>query len=151
MKKQLLHTGILVFILFDLTAQVLSHSLSRDWKFRQKASSIWYPASVPGSVFKDLHRAKLIEDPFYSDNEKKLQWIEQEDWEYECNFDCDSATLSREHIDLCFEGLDTYAQVYLNGSLILSAENMFRSWRVDVKQYLKLNGNHLKVLFVYFL
>ena len=147
MKKQLLHTGILVFILFDLTAQVLSHSLSRDWKFRQKASSIWYPASVPGSVFKDLHRAKLIEDPFYSDNEKKLQWIEQEDWEYECNFDCDSATLSREHIDLCFEGLDTYAQVYLNGSLILSAENMFRSWRVDVKQYLKLNGNHLKVLF----
>lgn len=147
MKKQLLHTSILVFILFDLTAQVLSHTLSRDWKFRQKTSSVWYPASVPGSVFKDLHKAKLIEDPFYSDNEKRLQWVEQEDWEYECTFDCDSATLSREHIDLCLDGLDTYARVYLNDSLILSAENMFRSWRVEVKQFLKLKANRLQILF----
>lgn len=147
MKRRLLHTGILVFILVNLTAQVISHTLSRDWKFRQKTSSDWHSASVPGNVFKDLQKAKLIEDPFYSDNEKKLQWIEREDWEYQCDFDCDSVTFSRKHIDLCFDGLDTYARVYLNDSLILSAENMFRFWQVDVKRNLKLKGNRLTVLF----
>lgn len=137
----------MVLILFDLAAQSVSQTLYGDWKFRQSTSSNWYSASVPGSVFVDLHKAELIEDPFYSDNDQTLQWIEQEDWEYQCTFDCDSAKFSRKHIDLCFEGLDTYAKVYLNDSLLLSAENMFRSWRVDVKRYLKLNANRLTVLF----
>ena len=48
---------------------------------------------------------------------------------------------------LVFKGLDTYADVYLNDSLILKADNMFREWSVDVKGILKKGDNKLRVYF----
>src|SRR6202007_330011 len=59
----------------------------------------------------------------------------------------DAATASLEHIDLVFEGLDTFADVYLNDKQILHADNMFRSWRVPVKNGLKTGVNTLRVVF----
>ncbi len=121
--------------------------LELNWKFRQVGTSPWYPASVPGNVFTDLYKNKLIEDPFYSDNEKELQWVEKKSWEYRCDFNGDTSLLKRKHIEVVFEGLDTYASVFLNDSLVLKADNMFRSWVVDIKHYLKAGTNTLYVVF----
>ena len=96
----------------------------------------WHPAEVPGLVQMDLLRNKLIPDPFYRDNEKSLQWIGLTDWEYQTEFDVDASTSAREHVDLQFAGLDTYADVYLNDAELLKADNMFRSWRLPVKDRL---------------
>lgn len=95
----------------------------------------------------DLLRNKLIPDPFYRDNEKSLQWIGLTDWEYQTEFDVDAATLARGHVDLLFDGLDTYADVYLNDAELLKADNMFRSWRVPVKDRLHAGKNTLRVVF----
>jgi len=95
--------------------------------------SKWIAAEVPGSVQTDLLRNKIIPEPFYRDNEKSLQWIGQEDWQYQTTFDVSAATLARKHIELVFQGLDTYANVTLNGHGVLRSENMFRIWRVDAK------------------
>ena len=50
-------------------------------------------------------------------------------------------------MELVFDGLDTYAKVWLNDSLILKANNMFRQWTISVKSLLKAKSNELTVRF----
>ena len=125
--------------------------LDKGWEFRQStnlqgiAHSQWLPATVPGEVALDLLRNKLIHDPHYRDNETKLQWIEDADWEYRTTIPASPELLSRRNIDLVFEGLDTCAQVYLNGQLLLTSDDMFRTFRLNAKPYLKLGDNQLLV------
>ena len=117
------------------------------WQFREAGKTDWYSATVPGCVHTDLLANKLIDDPFYRDNEKKQQWIDKKDWEYRTTFKVTPQTLSRENVELVFEGLDTYADVYLNEQLVLKADNMFRTWRVNAKSALKPGDNTLRILF----
>ncbi len=119
-----------------------------DAKTAPASSSVqWLPAEVPGDVHLDLLRNKLIPDPYYRDNEAKLQWIQDAEWEYRRTLDVTPEMLSRQNIELVFEGLDTYSKVYLNDQEILTADNMFREWRVAVKSYLKAGPNQLRVVF----
>ncbi len=107
----------------------------------------WHPATVPGDVHLDLIANKLIPDPFFRDNEGKLQWIENADWEYRKTLPVTAEMLRHQHLDLVFDGLDAYCEVYLNDKLVLTADNMFRGWRVDAKGFLKAGDNQLRVLF----
>jgi beta-mannosidase len=121
--------------------------LDGGWTFREAGKGAWLAASVPGSVHTDLLAAGLVEDPFYRDNERKLQWVGQTDWEYRTTFDAPASLLKRRHVELVFEGLDTYADVFVNGRRVLSADNMFRTWRVDARAALKPGANTLLVHF----
>ncbi len=121
--------------------------LHAGWKFREAGKGEWRAATVPGCVHTDLLADHLIVDPFYRDDEPKLQWIGKTDWEYQTTFDAPPTLLQREHVELVFEGLDTYAAVTLNGSVLLEADNMFRTWRVDVKRLLKPGANTLHITF----
>ena len=127
--------------------RALSEELKTSWDFRRVGNTDWLPATVPGTVHTDLLNNKLIDDPFYGDNEKKLQWIDTCNWEYRTFFDCSSELFSCKHIEIQFDGLDTYAKVYLNDNLILVADNMFRTWRIDSKKFLKKKDNHLLIRF----
>src|ERR1051326_8485486 len=91
--------------------------IDAGWQFREVGKTDWYNASVPGCVHMDLLANKLIDDPFYRDNEKKQQWI------------------------------DTYAQVYLNERNILRADNMVPTWRIDVRPALQAGDNTLRIVF----
>ena len=102
---------------------------------------------MPGDVHLDLLANKRIPDPFFRDNEAKLQWIEDASWEYELNFDVPAALLGRANVDLVFDGLDAAAEVYLNDAKVLDADNMFRVWRVPVKGTLHAGKNVLRVVF----
>ncbi|HEY0030879.1 MAG TPA: glycoside hydrolase family 2 protein [Bacteroidia bacterium] len=104
-------------------------------------------ASVPGTVHTDLLANKKIPDPFYGNNEKDLQWIENEDWEYKTVFSISKKDLRQSHIELQFDGLDTYAKVYVNDSLVIVADNMFRKWNADIKKYIHRGKNSLSVVF----
>lgn len=122
-------------------------SLDTDWSFSQVGTGKWLPATVPGTVHQDLIRHKLIPNPFYGTNEKKIQWVENEDWEYKTCFMVTKDQLERDAALLSFEGLDTYADVYLNGSLLLKADNMFVGYSVPVKPVLREGENLLHVYF----
>jgi beta-mannosidase len=126
---------------------LMNKKLNAGWQFRQVDKDQWHPASVPGTVNTDLLKNKLINDPFYGDEETKQQWIGDEAWEYKTVFVVDATTLAKERVELVFNGLDTYADVTLNGKLILQANNMFRTWRVDVKLLLKSGKNELAIIF----
>jgi len=121
--------------------------IQTGWQFRELGKDTWYSAIVPGCVHTDLLGNKLIDDPFYRDNEQKLQWIGKTDWEYQTTFNVAPGILARENIDLVFEGLDTYASVFLNNEPLLSADNMFRTWRVDGKRLLRTGPNTLRIHF----
>jgi len=138
----------LIIICCSVSAQTSYRSLSTEnWTFNKQNDTRKYKATVPGTVHTDLFQQHLIPDPFYGANEKKLQWIENESWEYETIFSVSNSELSAENIELEFNGLDTYATVFLNGNSILEADNMFRKWTLSVKNRLKRGKNQLKIVF----
>lgn len=118
-----------------------------DWTFGQARLSKRYPAKVPGVVHTDLMANGVIDDPFFGLNERDVQWVDKEDWVYEKLFVADSEILKEKNVELVFDGLDTYADVFLNDSLLLKADNMFRVWSADAKPYLREGENYLRVVF----
>ena len=139
----------------SLASALTTQSLDAGWQFRiapddahareHPRATRWLPATVPGSVQTDLMALKLIPDPYWRDHEAKIQWVGLSNWQYRKTFEVDAATLGRAHVDLVFDGLDTFANVYLNGYKILAADNMFRRWRVPVKSLLRAGANTLEV------
>lgn len=121
--------------------------LSKGWQYRRKGSVEWMPAEVPGNVHSDLLRNGRIESPYFRDNERSLQWIDKSDWEYRIVLGLDPKQISVRHQTLIFDGLDTYARVWLNDVEVLSADNMYRRFMVDVSKYLRLGRNELRVIF----
>jgi beta-mannosidase len=152
MKRNLLLASVLILLTMFSACNPAKHKITVDiskgsWFFHQKDSDKILKAKVPGSVHMDLLRNGEIPDPYYRDNEEKLQWIGERDWVYETEFDVSREIIGRENLEMVFKGLDTYADVYLNDSLILKADNFFREWVVDVKSLLKDKGNKLVVSF----
>jgi beta-mannosidase len=121
--------------------------LDSGWKFARADSGNLLPAKIPGCVHLDLLANGIIEDPYFRDNETKVQWIENYAWTYECDFRISSEELAFKQAEIVFEGLDTYADVSLNGKLIFSADNMFRKWEKEISGELRKGTNHLKVEF----
>ena len=140
---------IICFTHFSVGVNAQNNTLviKKGWQFRQQGTDKWNGATVPGEVHTDLLNNKMIPDPYFGDNEKKVQWVEKENWEYKTSFSVTPATLKNKHAKLVFDGLDTYATVYLNGKLVLKADNMFRQWRADVKSILRSGDNQLKIVF----
>jgi beta-mannosidase len=143
----------LLSIASSIAAQATARALDAKWEFRAVSKTDradlqdWHPAQVPGVVQTDLLKDGLIPEPFYQDNDTRLQWVGLTDWEYRTTFQADAATLAHDHVDFVFEGLDTYADVYVNDQAVLHADNMFRRWRVPVKSLLKAGPNTLRVVF----
>lgn len=129
----------------EITKEIME--INQNWEFTRAGKEDFRPARVPGTVHTDLLANQMIPDPFTGTNEDSLQWIENEDWIYRSTFNISGALLKKSNIELVFEGLDTYADVYLNDSLILSADNMFIAWEAPVKKLLKEEENVLKVYF----
>lgn len=135
--------------LFSLGNTALADSLTlhSSWQFSKYGSDEWLPATVPGTVHQDLMALGKLPDPFYGMNEKEIQWVEDEDWLYRTSFVLSEEQLAHQEIFLAFDGLDTYADVSLNGACILKADNMFVGYRVPVKQVLRSGENKLLIRF----
>jgi beta-mannosidase len=105
-----------------------------------------YKTSIPTTVHLDLLAAKDIPDPFIKENYPGVKWISDCTARYALNFSVDEATFSHTYQQLVFEGIDTYADIRLNKVSILSTENAFRKYVVNVKQHLKKGENQLEVI-----
>lgn len=153
MKTQLIFQKLIYafFILFvsctKHTSEQMNNSivLSENWTFQMEGDNKIFEAHVPGSVQLDLFNNKKVPQPFYRTNEKKYQWIDEENWIYYNTFQIDTVQLDHSKIFLNFKGLDTYAEVRLNGSVILESDNFFRSYRIDVKKLLRDGSNYLEI------
>lgn len=122
-------------------------SLTGLWQFRQSGSEEWLPAHVPGGVHTDLLALGRIPDPFAGDNERRVAWVAESDWEYRHTFSVQADVLQRNQVWLVCAGLDTLASLTLNGKPLGNTDNMFRQYRFDVKSLLKAEGNELVIRF----
>ena len=102
---------------------------------------------MPGTIHTDLKSNGIIEDPYYRFNEDSIYWIERENWEYLKQFHCSKEYLKNQNIELVFEGLDTYASIFINDTHVLDTDNMHRAYRINSKPHLKEGENELKIIF----
>ncbi|HEU0296792.1 MAG TPA: glycoside hydrolase family 2 protein [Anaerolineales bacterium] len=122
-------------------------SLSGQWTFRQQGTNEWLSATVPGGVHTDLLALGKIPDPFVADYEKQVQWVAETDWEYCTTFQAAPALLKEARQYLVCDGLDTLAEVSLNGILLGKTDNMYRQWKWDVTGALRAGANEISILF----
>lgn len=122
-------------------------TLHSDWTFCQVGDTLWGDAKVPGTIHQDLLNHNRIPNPFYGMNEEAVQWVENEDWMYRTSFVVTEEQLNRDAAVLELDGLDTYADVFLNGALILRSDNMFVGHKVPVKSVLRKGENRLLIRF----
>jgi beta-mannosidase len=138
-------------------ARAATRSLDQGWQVRlapgdpaakaHPRAARWLPAHVPGAVQTDLMAAGLLRDPWKGENERAAQWVGLADWQYRTTLMIDAATLASRQVDLVFEGLDTYASVRVNGTTVVTADNMYRSWRAAVRPLLRVGANRIEVDF----
>ena len=128
----------------DLPVEI---ELNTNWQFKGINTVDWKSASVPGNIFTDLLSHKVIEDPFIKTNEEKVQWVSKKDWEYKTNFSLSEEILNKKNIELNFEGLDTYAKIYINGNYQLNTDNAFKRYTISLKDIPMYKSNELKIVF----
>ncbi len=126
---------------------MITQSLSGAWQMRDTQNSKWLPATVPGGTYTDLIEAGQIPDPFYGENEKQVQWVADHDWEYCHEFSVLPELLEQDRVELVCTGLDTLAEISLNGQPLSQTNNMFRTYRWDVKGQLSAGINTLSIIF----
>ena len=121
--------------------------LDKNWTFTQADSNHWLPCSIPGNCFTALFENHEIADPFFSDNESKVQWVSKKDWRFKTNFELDSSFVNQDNIHIECPGLDTYSTLYINGKFIGRSDNSFRHWTFDIKKFIKIGSNELLIKF----
>ncbi len=105
----------------------------------------WLPATVPGCVHTDLMNAGVIPDPFVRLNEHGVAWVDERDWVYETTFTVNGPPPA--HAFLKFHGLDTLAEIVLNGAVLGTTENMYIAHELPVGGLLNTGENTLQVIF----
>jgi beta-mannosidase len=121
--------------------------LNGEWALRQAGKKEVIKALAPGTVHTDLLAAGKIPDPYYQDNEDRVQWIGEADWIYKRTFNVTKDYLQNEQVLLCCEGLDTLATIKINATEIARTDNMFRTYEFDVKNILKPGVNIIEIQF----
>ena len=114
-----------------------------NWQLSFEGKTI--PASVPGDITIDLYNAGLVKDPYFGDNQKENDWIPRKDFTYVTEIQADDKLLSQECVQIVFDGIDVYSDVYFNGEKLGSTDNMFLQFRFDIKNLLKKGKNELRV------
>ncbi|WP_250034705.1 glycoside hydrolase family 2 protein [Paractinoplanes maris] len=121
----------------------VSQDLAGTWTLSGPPGEI--AATVPGCVHTDLLAAGKIVDPFLGENEKAVDWVGRANWVYERDIAWDGERPDR--IELVFDGLDTVADIDLDGVVLGSTSNMHRSYRFDVTDLLGAGVGRLRVRF----
>ena len=127
---------------------MLRESLCGDgWTIKEKGAAGGYPASAPCSVLSVLMEQKRIDDLYYRENEKQAYACLEKDYEFIKNFSVSGEHMQQDCVDLVFYGIDTVAEIYLNGSKIGVTKNMHRTYRFAVKDTMKVGANELRIVF----
>lgn len=122
-------------------------SLNGFWKMKDVKGTEWIEASVPGSVMNDLLNNGIIDDPFYRDNEDQAYQIALKDYHFTRTFDLNEQFITRQNLLLRCDGLDTIAEIKLNGQVIANTDNMHRLYEIDIKPYAIKGRNEILIRF----
>ncbi len=129
--------------------------LTGHWQFKEYPASArrmrdldeqsWLDCSVPSSIYTCLVKAGVIKLSDLNSNPQDFLWPSEKPWIFQKIFDLSAEFFELDRIELVFEGLDTFCQVWLNDKLVGRSDNMFCLYRFDVKTLLKEKNNRLLV------
>lgn len=102
---------------------------------------------IPGTVLSGLLAAGKIKDPFYRTNEDATRALFWKDYVFTRTFDVDEKLLAQQHIVLVCEGLDTLAEISINGTFLAKTDNMHRTWKFQAKKLLHPGKNEIQIVF----
>jgi beta-mannosidase len=122
-------------------------NLNNGWEFFYEKDNEWLEAKVPGNIHLDLLNNNLIDDPFYGINSdtKEIDTISKQVWHYKKKFNI-STDIYERNLEIVFDGLDTYAEILLNGRKIGETNNMFKRWAFAIEDTIKQKDNVLEVI-----
>ena len=127
-------------------------NLKTGWSMKILGDNVYHipeneiPAKVPGSVYSTLLDNGLMPDPFYRENELDALKLMDNEFVFETHFDLDADMLGADRLLLHFDGIDTLADITLNGTHIASVDDMHRTWEFDIKNA-AAEHNDLEILF----
>lgn len=125
---------------------MIREKIDKNWKLRQVGMEEWIPAVVPGSIYTDLLREGRMKDPYWKDQEDEICSLMEQDYEYCCPLTVRQEVLNCDRVLLHFDGLDTVADVYVNGIHAGEAFSQHRIWEYEVKEQLHSGENQLRVV-----
>ena len=137
---------LMLFSRSEKHSNPLIQNLNDSWNVTTDTLNINMQVDLPSVIIADMYEEGLIPHPYYGDVEPQLQWIPQREWVYTLDFKAEDYILKEDVIELVFEGLDTYADVWMNGKKLLYSDNMFRTYSCNVKDIIEENNN-IKIKF----
>lgn len=132
------------FAFFKSKAQ---EAITLIWEIQHPITNEWIPLGERGSVQEALFKEKILPDPYFGENEKLYQWIEDHQWHFRSRFFLSEDLFNAEEVTINFPCIDTYASIYINNQKILEAQNYFHPYHVEVQNNLVLGYNHIEAVF----
>lgn len=128
---------LLIFSLLFLSVAGSNFNLdAQEWSFFNE--SISGVAFVPGDIYSDLYRNKLISNPYYADNDIRLKWVARNNWTYKSTLNLPQDVINQWNlIFLNFGGVDGISDIYLDGNLLGESDNRFRGYIFNVTSIIK--------------
>ena len=124
-----------------------TYNLNGQWNMTRVSTGEKYSVKVPCDNYTQLLELGVIPDPYYKDNEKKVEWVGREDWTYEKTFELSEEDLSNRKVLLVCKALDTICDVFVNDKLVGKGENAHLKYEFDIKSVAKAGENTIKIDF----
>ncbi|KAK4886003.1 hypothetical protein RN001_002274 [Aquatica leii] len=138
----------LIFILlFDELSALKEQDLGGVWFLTNIQKGYNLKAFVPGGVYTDLMQNDIIKDVFYGYNDVRTRWVSKSNWNYTKTFTVNTELATQQKILLVFDGIDTFSKIYVNNILVGSTANMFIKYEFNLKTYVIVGTNILRVEF----
>lgn len=144
MRRKIAIVALLLGIAINANAQTRI-PLNRGWDLQRVDDTLTVAATIPGTVHTDLWHADRIPNPLTGCNEAQLQWIGEASWKYTTTIELTKEQINNQNIEMVFNGIDTYAEVRLNGQMLGKTENMFRHYRFPIEKFVKVGRNRIEV------
>lgn len=138
--------AVFFYMVFFIYLNINAQDKILSWDVFHPIKKEWIKIDGYKSIQAVLIDLGELPNPFYGENEKLFNWIEDYQWEYRSEFNYRLSSVNSS-TRLNFELVDTYSSIYLNDSLILETDNFFRPYSVDITKYLKEGKNKLKAIF----
>ena len=124
---------------------MIKRDLKNNFQISISGQDDWYSMTVPGSAMDTFCREGILPDPYYGMNEYKWTEFWRNDFDIRGTFSMSAEEISRDQILLTFYGIDTIADIFLNGEKLGHTENMHRTWVYSVKDIVKAGENLLEI------
>ncbi|MEX0860207.1 MAG: glycoside hydrolase family 2 protein [Cucumibacter sp.] len=120
-------------------------SLAGIWRLTSRRQQDTFEIALPGDVHSALLKAGAIPDPYFADNEAKVEWVSRTPWALTREFD--AGTDLAGNWTLTLSEVDCIASVFLNDIEIGKLDNQFIRYDLEVTGKLRAGANTLRIEF----